>query len=1329
MKFKSKRNFLTVILAVLFAAMLALGVSFMLPKNEIKSAKAVSGATVTVKPLLYSDYATSDSKFDMDGMNDLYVKLTGNQSAKYKDVKELGTVDSSYFRGKNGGSDLLIDFGGMKWTAVYLTKDNDGDVILTLWLAENSGTSAYHLYNGGSNNNYPGSMYSSSYIRAIALNGGNSLNAGYSKDGNTLESISQDSANAFAKFTMEGVTGSLTDYIVTPAQAGYQANENSSNYMPSNYYTTTNDAYDEPEGETHFAAGLNYSQKPNYSDWKYDYIWLPSASEVGYNGSGIWKPSASQCSCSYGSSWLRSNGGDVETTIMYVAGATTTSAFAYATGESGVRPALHFNVSKAAGVAVPKAGKVDGKEKTEDTYTGSALEFPIDYDSESIDITSVTGVKPDETTAITNISTSDIVDDVFKPTVSGTYTVTFNLKQSTIDEGLKWGDRKGGTDKRTLTFKVNPKPISVPTILNATQTYKGGEYEFGLSGYDKDLMSVPSGGYTSNNGSVISWDVAAEKFKATDAAEYSVKFHMDSLNHIWSVGGSETSADQSKTITINKKELTINTTPASGTNPSWDFGSTGSITYTATAAGITDAEFELNVYYIKDGETSNPLTLGIDTDGNTLDVSKIASSGNYKLCIELTSASANKNYSIADNKFEMPFEIKSGGIDFSVINWTYRAGDGNATALFNNGTQETIRYNQDSSGNAIKYYVSATIAAGGYLSVDTSYNSNGYKNGFWTTKDGGTYNDGCTAVGVYKTRIALKTDADHLFKTGGSYGSFGGDDTKGWYEIEWEISKGKVDGDYLDNLEDNLQYRTAGGSWQKYDPENPPQFGSGAIEIRVDPTKYPAGVTGAEVTVNDKNTAIGSYTAQVKFTYDSNYENEGNKSFTWQIGAMVIDVDWTSEEWKDASGENVLDENDVPYQIRVLNIKDDLKQYIDYKYYLADPNNPSVRGTYIGMNDSGLEDLINAPYNASSTNAVYIYVEAVIKSGVTQYQLKDNTGNDYPNSMLYRLGATNTLVKVTLETSEMEYGGDKLTSGILKMFDTGTNGTLDESTYVDGIYIYDSANTNLGLLKDFDGTKASVGTYTIEIKLNAAGNETYTLTPGTKYTFTIKTKAIPVPTVNEITFNNEFINLTDYLGGSWTEYKDIIKVGGTFDGVKNANTAYTATLTLTDGNYCWDYGTAVSAAGYSTAEGYTVSGDDAVATYDWQINPYVLDASNWNLKGKDGAVYNIPANLINGLDVNIKYLYHTDKAGSALEDGAKLSAGSTYFVKAELVGADAGNFVFKDTGNSVSDFAQYKIPQSGAAAFFGNVKEFMTKSWLGLPVWSWFLIALALLIL
>ncbi len=974
-------------------------------------------------------------------------------------------------------------------------------------------------------------------------------------------------------------------------------------------------------------------------------------------------------------------------------------------------------------------------DKNSDVYNPLGNNFVFSYDQSKIELKSVDYTDFAGTTSnLYNGSGTSPINSLGNCTLIGAGTYKFEFD---IINGSVWDTVTNDQTPKTITVTVNRKAIAVPTIQNNNQTYKASVCDFGLTGYDPTLMSVPTSGLSSNvAGATITWDGTTQKFKATDAAEYTVAFHMDSINHIWLTdAGTESSTDQTKKITIEKKEITINTTPASGTNPSWGLGDTGDITINATATGITNPDFVLDIYYVKDGTTS-PLTLGIDTTTNKLDVSQITSTGKYKLCIELTSAASNKNYSIASNKFEMPFEIKSGGIDFSVINWQYAEDGGNMQDLFASGVQNVIRYKQDSTGAAVKYMIGAIIPSGGYLSIDTSYNASGYTNGFYTTKDGATYNNGCSAVGKYKTRIALKTDADHLFKNDAAnkYGTFGGDDTSGWYEIEWEISKGKVDASYLSNLKDNLQYRTAGGAWQTYDPANPPQFGKGAIEIRLDPSKYPAGVTNASITVNDKNTAIGSYTAQVTFTYDPNYVNEGTQSFTWEISAQVIEVDWTSDFWKDGSGNNVLDGNNVPYQIKVLNIPDNLKQYIEYKYYIADASDPSIRGMYIGTGDQGLQDLTNPPYNASSTNAVYVYVEAVIKSGVTQYKLSDTTGNAYDCSILYRLGSTNTLVNVTQSVTEMEYGDGALTEGIFTLYDTGIGGDLDKTTYLDGIYVYDAKGTNLGLLSGFDGTKADAGLYTIEIKLNAAGENTYTLAPGSKYKFEIKPKAIEVPTVSEIVFDNTYINLADKLGGSYGTYKDIIKLGGTYDGVKNANTPYVATLTLTNANYCWSYPTTSTPSKHparitlTDGESYTVTGDETVATYNWKINPYVLSASGWNLKGKDGATYDIPAGLTEGLDVGINYAYRTDKASNPIEE-VILKGGSTFFVTAQLTGADANNFVFEDSNATTSGFATYKVPQSGAMAAFGSIKDFMTKTWMGLPIWAWFLIGLAVLIL
>ena len=42
----------------------------------------------------------------------------------------------------------------------------------------------------------------------------------------------------------------------------------------------------------------------------------------------------------------------------------------------------------------------------------------------------------------------------------------------------------------------------------------------------------------------------------------------------------------------------------------------------------------------------------------------MTSSGSYTLCVELTGATSNKNYSIANGKYEYAFTIGSGSIDF-----------------------------------------------------------------------------------------------------------------------------------------------------------------------------------------------------------------------------------------------------------------------------------------------------------------------------------------------------------------------------------------------------------------------------------------------------------------------------------------------------------------------------------------------------------------------------------------------------------------------------------------------------------------------------------------
>ena len=135
----------------------------------------------------------------------------------------------------------------------------------------------------------------------------------------------------------------------------------------------------------------------------------------------------------------------------------------------------------------------------------------------------------------------------------------------------------------------------------------------------------------------------------------------------------------------------------------------------------------------------------------------------------------------------------------------------------------------------------------------------------------------------------------------------------------------------------------------------------------------------------------------------------------------------------------------------------------------------------------------------------------------------------------------------------MVYGGDKFNESIFSIIDEDTNASIS-SNFLEGIYVFDSQNNALGLLSSFDGTTANVGVYVLKIVLSSAGEETYTLAPGANYSFTIKPKAIALPTVDEIIFSNNFVDLAEHLHGSYDEYKDIITLSGDVNGIKFAGT-------------------------------------------------------------------------------------------------------------------------------------------------------------------------------
>ncbi|MDE7079735.1 MAG: hypothetical protein K2O95_06440, partial [Clostridia bacterium] len=339
----------------------------------------------------------------------------------------------------------------------------DGDPILTLWQASSTQTAQWNYHSVNENANIPSNMYSTSMIRTITLNAGGRYYT--SNDGSGETPVSQDASNAYAKFTMSSVTGSLTDFIDKPANVEWQEKEISHITNPGFAYDFNNDAY----GDVGSGGGsnanwnrgmVNYYGKTDYSAWAEDYIWLPSMTETGFsngNMSGIWVTSETERGNASGvNSWLRSaTSSNYSLAYLLLADGSADSNDS-TISSCAVRPAFHLNLRKAEeasnAIAVPP-------ETLESVYDTNV----VDLTSESwytdniknyVDV-SIDYFKVGEDTSGTGTAVTQIKN-------AGVYKVKFSIKDPTLH---LW---KGGGSTKTLTYTVKQKTLGVNFNADAT---------------------------------------------------------------------------------------------------------------------------------------------------------------------------------------------------------------------------------------------------------------------------------------------------------------------------------------------------------------------------------------------------------------------------------------------------------------------------------------------------------------------------------------------------------------------------------------------------------------------------------------------------------------------------------------------------------------------------------------------------------------------------------------------------------------------------------------------------------------------------------------------
>ncbi|MDE7337168.1 MAG: hypothetical protein K2N32_03545, partial [Clostridia bacterium] len=422
------------------------------------------------------------------------------------------TKTSAEFRELNDGKDVVVTIGGKKWIATYLSKNDSGEPILTLWLANSSTSVIFHEQAENVKGNYPNNLYGTSSMRAKTLNNGGSYAKTY--NATSLTPVEQDPTSEWAIYTMSSVKGSLTSFIEVPDNMSWQHNQ-SAKTSASQSYNYNNDALDiGGDGDTG-----SYLNNTGYANWANDTLWLPSVAETGAIGeSGIWKSTDLMREDTY-FTWVRSANFNYYN-FPYVFNSNGSGLVGYATlptGKNLVRPAFHLNLKFAA----EKAGLLGLTEPTDVTaeYTGETLtladvsaEQKGWYNADKIDLEYPSG---------------GMVD-------AKTYTVTAKIKDTLAADGLTFvgdpGDGETATTRK-FNFTITKKKIGIEEIKETdsglSATVKAGAIYSGDTG---DRAPTFGFTYTSTDGKGYNSDVyptAIGAYKATVKITNECNYQLD----------------------------------------------------------------------------------------------------------------------------------------------------------------------------------------------------------------------------------------------------------------------------------------------------------------------------------------------------------------------------------------------------------------------------------------------------------------------------------------------------------------------------------------------------------------------------------------------------------------------------------------------------------------------------------------------------------------------------------------------------------------------------------------------------------------------------------
>ncbi|MDE6868635.1 MAG: hypothetical protein K2J83_05815 [Clostridia bacterium] len=963
---------------------------------------------------------------------------------------------------------------------------------------------------------------------------------------------------------------------------------------------------------------------------------------------------------------------------------------------------------------------------TPNTAGGDTLPFQIEAKQVSL---------PTVTTQATDYNGSPIAYN-FSSSYNKNFVQVTGVRVSAVEGGL--------TKNYILTFDSTSG-----TWYN--QTGSGGRYEVTID----------------DTGSIA-------KVNATDAGDYQVEFGLvDTVNTTWATGSP---TDKVATFTVNRAKVTVSFGAPSAAGFMWAVGDTGNLSVASITNVVTGEKVTVDLYWYAQNDTANTYTMyttGVP-DNTLYSISQFDSfgAGSYYLCAILSDDTSginvNRNYVIDDTDPNTGdtgvtaklLQITAGSATLDNIIWQY----GTPTSIDQNVTGNVITYNKV-SGVAVAYTVKA-------VNYPTSFTAS-YSNA--TKSDAGTYTTTLT-LEIPASMQANQEMPDP--STGYTYLGEGYNYTyvnkyKCTIDFDWTIEQKEVDlsGISFEYSKDAADANDTSATWNVYNPSNPPEAsGFDLFWIRIPATSLAnTGITGAVAENYQNQMGPGVVNFDFNFTLDPNYKAQAGQNQTAMPYSMTttgqqIAINWVRTLLTDANGDTVYDSNNIPYYVYELdtsNIPSSALPYIKYEYYqdAGSTYGSVINGGAVG-NHNGMAFIIDPTgMNANSQNSTTVYVRPVLVgmtqiNGVDPYVLVGSAAQ--PEYRKITVGDNRKAVDVTAGTlTSMTYGTTVSITDAYSLVDRTTSQNMPVNTYK--VSLHDSNGEIAPDATSFDYSTLNAGNYTLVFEMVGTYDNIYVLS-ATSLPFTVEGIKLVAPTLKDgvtLVFSGADQYLENSLQNFDPEYMEFAP--NSIEDAYHAGT-YTAVINIKAqyaGNYVFVMPATPSSPTKSPAraaltDGTTgnsvqLSNGNATAALDWTIEKYVFDTtakSAWNF-ATDGATlsYNGVPTTIKALTmgneprliINVAY-YDTD--GNPLSD-VELKGGDKYLVAAYLdpSSLDANDVEFKGqaydpmTQQVTSPQTTYTVPQSGAAAFLSNIGAFMTKTWLGLPVWAWFVIGLAVLIL